>query len=140
MLLDVASYLILLQRVMASQSRSKPLILGYNEIHPFSKVEITDRTSVQELLQTLLDPLEPHFSPSKARVRIPGGTAVRFDSTAAEVEGFCRPLWGLASLLAGGGEYPGTVCVFHYSSIFKDLYITCLTKNGIPGGRKWGKL
>ncbi|KAK3686019.1 hypothetical protein B0T22DRAFT_238739 [Podospora appendiculata] len=84
------------------------LVLGYNGVHPFAKVSITDRASVQELLRTLLDPLEPFFSPLKARVRCPGATAVRFDQTASEVEGLCRPLWGLACLLAGGGAYRGT--------------------------------
>ena len=95
---------------MASASREavKQSVLGYSDVHPFSKVDITDRASVQELLKTLVDPLEPHFSPNKARIRVPGGTAVRFDNTAAEIEGICRPLWALSSLLAGGGEYHGT--------------------------------
>ena len=84
------------------------LVLGYDGVHPFSRVEISDRASVQELLRRLLDPLEPFFSPQKARVKCPGATAVRFDQTASEVEGICRPLWGLACLLAGGGEYHGT--------------------------------
>ena len=87
---------------------SQQLILGYDDIHPFSKVNISDRASVQELLKTLLDPLKSHFSPLKARIRVPGGTAVRFDQTAAEVEGIWRPAWGLAALLAGGGIYEGT--------------------------------
>ncbi|KAM0436466.1 hypothetical protein ACHAQK_007759 [Fusarium lateritium] len=86
---------------------NKPLCLGYDGAHPFSKVEIKDRSSVQELLRTVLDPLEPFFSPQKARVKCPGATAVRFDQTASEVEGICRPLWGLAALLAGGGDYEG---------------------------------
>jgi hypothetical protein len=84
------------------------LVLGYSSKHPFSQVPLHDRASVQQLLRTLLDPLEPFFSPLKARVRCPGATAVRFDQTASEVEGICRPLWGLACLLAGGGEYHGT--------------------------------
>ncbi|KAK9419788.1 putative DUF2264 domain-containing protein [Seiridium unicorne] len=84
------------------------LVLGYDGVHPFAKVKITDRDSVQELLRTLLDPLEPFFSPLKARVKCPGATAVRFDQAASEVEGICRPLWGLACLLAGDGEYRGT--------------------------------
>lgn len=84
------------------------LVLGYaSPRHPFSAVRLTDRASVQELLRTLLDPLEPFFSPLKARVRCPGATAVRFDQAASEVEGICRPLWGLACLLAGGGSYRG---------------------------------
>jgi hypothetical protein len=91
-----------------TQDKSEPLLLGYSDVHPFSKVNITDRVSVQELLTTLLDPLKPHFSPQKARVRVPGGTAVRFDNTAAEIEGICRPMWALGSLLAGGGSYHGT--------------------------------
>lgn len=81
------------------------LVLGYDGVHPFSQVNIIDRSSVQELLRTVLDPLEPFFSRSKARVRVPGATGVRFDQTASEVEGICRPLWGLACLLAGGGDY-----------------------------------
>uniref|UniRef100_A0A8H7KFC7 DUF2264 domain-containing protein n=1 Tax=Bionectria ochroleuca TaxID=29856 RepID=A0A8H7KFC7_BIOOC len=85
-----------------------PVHLGYDNVHPFSEVDIKDKASVQELLRTVLDPLEPFFSPQKARVRCPGATAVRFDQTASEVEGFARPLWGLAFLLAGGGEYRGT--------------------------------
>ncbi|KAH8652437.1 hypothetical protein BX600DRAFT_386946 [Xylariales sp. PMI_506] len=84
------------------------LVLGYNGVHPFSEVNITDRASVQELMRTLLDPLEPFFSPLKSRVRCPGATAVRFDQSASEVEGICRPLWGLACLLAGDGDYRGT--------------------------------
>ncbi|KAH6715161.1 hypothetical protein DL95DRAFT_444712 [Leptodontidium sp. 2 PMI_412] len=89
-------------------AQSKQMVLGYDGIHPFSEVKIGDRESVQELLKTLLDPLKTHFSPLKARIRVPGGTAVRFDETAAEVEGIWRPAWGLAALLAGGGTYDGT--------------------------------
>ncbi|KAG9252313.1 uncharacterized protein F5Z01DRAFT_676192 [Emericellopsis atlantica] len=82
--------------------------LAYNDVHPFAKVNVTDKASVQKLLETVLDPLEPFFSPDKARVKCPGGTAVRFDDVAAQIEGFARPLWGLAFLLAGDGKYRGT--------------------------------
>lgn len=84
------------------------MVLGYNDKHPFSKVNISSRESVQDLLKTILDPLKPHFSPLKATIKTPGNTAVRFDYKAAEIEGICRPMWGLASLLAGGGTYEGT--------------------------------
>jgi hypothetical protein len=95
----------------ASKGTAPPttgLVLGYDARHPFSTIPLSDRTSVQNLLRALLDPLEPFFSPRKSRVRCPGATAVRFDQTASEIEGFARPLWGLAHLLAGGGEYKGT--------------------------------
>lgn len=82
--------------------------LGYEAIHPFSSVDLKDRSSAQELLRTLLDPLIPHFSPLNARIKVPGGTAVRFDNSASEIEGYARPLWGLGSLLAGGGHYDQT--------------------------------
>ncbi|KAH8909036.1 hypothetical protein BR93DRAFT_957882 [Coniochaeta sp. PMI_546] len=84
----------------------KPLTLGYRQPHPFSQIPLSTRSSVQSLLTSLLDPLLPFFSPLRSRVRVPGATAVRFDQTASEVEGLCRPLWGLACLLAGGGSYP----------------------------------
>lgn len=34
-----------------------------------------------------------------------GGTGTRFDEIAAQIEGYARPLWGLAPLLAGNSEY-----------------------------------
>jgi len=70
---------------------SQGLVLGYDAAHPFSSIPLSDRASVQALLGALLDPLEPFFSPLKARIRCPGATAVRFDQTASEVEGICRP-------------------------------------------------
>jgi hypothetical protein len=36
-----------------------------------------------------------------------GNTRTRFDETAAQIEGYARPLWGLAPLLAGGSKYAG---------------------------------
>ncbi|KKA27751.1 hypothetical protein TD95_001288 [Thielaviopsis punctulata] len=82
-----------------------PEPLGFSHLHPFCTVPLSDRLSVQSLLLTLLDPLKSFFSPLRARVRIPGATAVRFDQAASELEGFARPLWGLAALVAGGAEY-----------------------------------
>ncbi len=105
-------------------AESKQLVLGYNGIHPFAQVDIKDRESVQKLLITLLDPLKTHFSPLKARIRVPGGTAVRFDETAAEIEGIWRPAWGLAALLAGGGSFDGT-----------DLWIQAVKEGKL--GRSW---
>lgn len=74
--------------------------------HPFSKNPIRTRQELQEALKSFLDPLAQHTSPNGARVKI-GSTATHYDETAAQLEGFARPLWGLASLLAGGGSYEG---------------------------------
>ena len=45
----------------------------------------------------------PYFSAGGARVRL-SGTAAHFDRAAADLEGFARPLWGLAPLAAGGAK------------------------------------
>ena len=49
--------------------------------------------------------MAPRFNPARrgsGRV-----TGAHFSETAAELEGFSRPLWGLVPLAAGGGEFDG---------------------------------
>ncbi|KAK4888496.1 hypothetical protein LTR27_012609 [Elasticomyces elasticus] len=72
--------------------------------HPFSKNALKTRDDVIAACASLLDPLEAGFSPECAMVSV-GGTGTRFDETAAQIEGYARPLWGLAPLLAGGSDY-----------------------------------
>ncbi len=59
---------------------------------------------MRRALADLFDPLLPYFSEGNARVRI-DGAAAHFDRAAADLEGFARPLWGLAPLGAGGGDF-----------------------------------
>jgi hypothetical protein len=47
----------------------------------------------------LLRPLVPHFSRGKGRIKIPSATAAHFDESAAQLEGFARPLWAVGALL-----------------------------------------
>ncbi len=54
------------------------------------------------LLHTLLDPLLPLYSPGGARM-VPGGAGASYGERAIGLEGFSRPLWGLAPYWAGGG-------------------------------------
>lgn len=78
--------------------------------HPFSPSQNPLKTRedlANALTAGFLDPLAPHTSPNGARVKI-GHTGTHYDEDAAQLEGFARPLWGLASLLAGGGSYTGT--------------------------------
>ncbi|ELQ34685.1 hypothetical protein M0657_005911 [Pyricularia oryzae] len=49
----------------------------------------------------LLKPLHPFFSPSHARIRLSPATGTHFDETAAQLEGFARPLWAVGALLRG---------------------------------------
>ncbi|MCU0489960.1 MAG: DUF2264 domain-containing protein [Chloroflexaceae bacterium] len=62
------------------------------------------RADMADALRDLLAPLEPYASPGGARVRL-GHTGAHYADACAELEGFARPLWGLAPLAAGGGAY-----------------------------------
>lgn len=80
---------------------------GYQKLHPFFSNPLKTRSDVEAALISLLDPLGPSTSPGGSLVKI-GHTATHYDDVAAQIEGFARPLWGLASLLAGGGTYHDT--------------------------------
>lgn len=65
---------------------------------------LQDRADVERALRDSFAPLLPYFSDGGARVRLDGAGA-HFDRAAADLEGFARPLWGLAPLAAGGGSF-----------------------------------
>jgi hypothetical protein len=79
---------------------------GLMPTHSFSKNPFRTRADFQEACISILDPLVPHFTPGHSRIKV-GSTATRYDETAAQFEGYARPLWGLGALLAGGGHYEG---------------------------------
>ncbi|KAF1974275.1 hypothetical protein BU23DRAFT_113458 [Bimuria novae-zelandiae CBS 107.79] len=85
---------------VANANRSHPL-------HPFHSNPLQTRDDVVAAVASLLEPLHGGASPQHAMVKV-GATGTRFDETAAQVEGYARPLWGLAPLLAGGSTYAGT--------------------------------
>ncbi|KAF2747669.1 hypothetical protein M011DRAFT_402164 [Sporormia fimetaria CBS 119925] len=84
----------------AHANRSSP-------VHPFSTNPLQTRDDVVAAVASLLDPLAGGSSPQHALTKV-GTSGTRFDETAAQVEGFARPLWGLAPLLAGGSKYEGS--------------------------------
>ncbi|KAF8755582.1 hypothetical protein RHS01_05318 [Rhizoctonia solani] len=55
---------------------------------------------VQRAAVSVLDSLSRYTSPGGARIVL-GHTGTHFDEVAAQLEGFSRPLWALASLIAG---------------------------------------
>lgn len=71
--------------------------------------ELLTRNDFQRACTSLLLPLVPFFSPLSSCVKI-GATGTRFDEIGAQLEGFARPLWGLAALLAGEGELDAATC------------------------------
>lgn len=72
--------------------------------NPFGGNPLRDREDVERALQALVAPLERYRSPGGARIRF-GHGAASFDQAAADLEGFARPLWGLAPAQAGGAKW-----------------------------------
>ena len=62
------------------------------------------RSDVQALVTDLVAPVLRYFSPGGARVRLGPGHAW-YGEPGDLIEGFARPLWGLAPLIAGGGRF-----------------------------------
>ncbi|CAH0040202.1 unnamed protein product [Clonostachys rhizophaga] len=70
----------------------------------FSDNPFRTRGDVLVAVKALLRPLLPYFSPGCARICIPIATGTHFDETAAQLEGYARPLWVVAALLLSGDE------------------------------------
>lgn len=69
--------------------------------NPLAGNPLVSRDDLHRALLALVEPLLPHFSAGRARVAIDGSGAV-FDRSAIGLEGFARPLWGLAAAHMGG--------------------------------------
>ncbi len=72
--------------------------------NPLHGNPLRTRADVERALRDCFAPLRPHFSEGGARVRL-SGAAAHFDRAAADLEGFARPLWGLAPAAAGGLDF-----------------------------------
>jgi len=68
----------------------------------FSGNSLRSRADLQRVVSALWRPVAARLSRGGARARL-GHTGAVFPDVAAELEGFARPLWGLAPLAAGGG-------------------------------------
>jgi hypothetical protein len=71
---------------------------------PLARNPFTTRLHLQQAVRELVAPLRPHFSDGRARVTL-GATGAHYPEEVAGLEGFARPLWGLAPLAAGGGAF-----------------------------------
>jgi len=70
-------------------------------MNPLADNPLRTRDDFARSAVQLWQPLKPYFSPGKARVDL-GLPSAHFTRTAAELEGFSRPLFGLAPLVWGG--------------------------------------
>lgn len=73
----------------------------------FSDNPLQTRSDLVRAANALLKPLEQYQSPGKARIKIATATAAGFSETAAQLEGFARPLWVVPSLLSKSSEGTG---------------------------------
>lgn len=62
------------------------------------------RSDMQAMVEQLVSPLKQYYSEGKALVHTSLSTEAQYEHRAAAMEAFARPLWGVATLLAGGGE------------------------------------
>ncbi|PSN73400.1 hypothetical protein BS50DRAFT_568939 [Corynespora cassiicola Philippines] len=68
----------------------------------FSDNSFSSHADFKAACIALLRALKPYQSPGGARIRLPLATGTHFDDVAAQLEGYARPLWAVASLIHGG--------------------------------------
>ncbi|KAK2805777.1 hypothetical protein FQN50_006053 [Emmonsiellopsis sp. PD_5] len=73
----------------------------------FTDNPLQTRSDLLKAAVALLKPLKQYRSPANARIKIATDTAAGFDEVAAQLEGFARPLWAVASLLNDDEEREG---------------------------------
>ncbi|OAG11473.1 uncharacterized protein CC84DRAFT_1253930 [Paraphaeosphaeria sporulosa] len=66
----------------------------------FSDNPLRTRADLIRAAIALVKPLNPYKSPGGARIKLATSTAAGFSETAAQLEGFSRPLWVVAYLLS----------------------------------------
>jgi len=65
---------------------------------------LNTRSELQQVVRALIQPLISRFSVGGAHVKL-GETGAHYPMSGAALEGFSRPLWGLAPMVAGGGVF-----------------------------------
>ena len=73
-------------------------------MNPLADTPLVTREDFQTAVVDLYEPLRPHFSHGQSRVK-PDPRGAWHGETSAGMEGFARPLWGIAPLHAGGGAF-----------------------------------
>ncbi|SDX54033.1 DUF2264 domain-containing protein [Litoreibacter albidus] len=73
-------------------------------MNPLASNPLRSRADFARAAVQLWSPLKPHFSAGCARVTL-SQTGTHFGPVASALEGFSRPLFGLAPLAAGGGDF-----------------------------------
>ncbi len=77
---------------------------AFEAANPLFGNPLQSRNDLARAVVAVFKPLLPYFSEGGARVRLSDTSAI-FDRAAADLEGFARPLWGLAPFAKGGFEF-----------------------------------
>lgn len=75
-----------------------------SQFNPLSTNPFQTRDDVIAAVHSMFEPLLPAFSNGKARVQL-DESASTWDRAACDLEGFARPLFGIAPLVAGGAQF-----------------------------------
>ncbi|OZJ01627.1 hypothetical protein BZG36_05405 [Bifiguratus adelaidae] len=75
-----------------------------SHFNPLAGNKFETRDDVIQAVHSLFNPLLPAFSEGKARVQL-DASAASFDRASCDLEGFARPLFGIASMVAGGAPF-----------------------------------
>ncbi|KAL1968628.1 hypothetical protein VTN77DRAFT_1454 [Rasamsonia byssochlamydoides] len=100
-----------------------------SRLNPLAGNPLRTRDDIIAAVHDLFNPLLPAFSEGRARVQL-DASASTWDRAACDLEGFARPLFGIAPLAAGGSSFD-----------YWDLYRTGL-KNGTDPAHPeyWGEV
>ena len=79
-------------------------VIAPARFNPLAGNEFKTRDDVVAAVHGLFNPLLPAFSMGKARVQLDASGAT-CDRAACDLEGFARPLFGIAPMVAGGGSF-----------------------------------
>ncbi len=91
-------------------------------------MRLQTRQDFADVMFRILNPLKKYYSSEKAWLKI-GHTSAHYPDTAAWMEGFSRPLWGLGSYWAGGGN----------DAEWEDIYYHGLISGSDPNNAEyWG--
>lgn len=102
-------------------------VVAPERFNPLSSNPFRSRDDVVEACKALFEPLMPFFSTGRARVQIDSTTST-WDRAACDLEGWARPLFGIAPMVHGGADFA------HW-----DLYREGLKNGTNPAHREyWG--
>ncbi|KAJ2964581.1 hypothetical protein NQZ79_g573 [Umbelopsis isabellina] len=79
-------------------------VIPQTQFNPSAENKFQTRDDVIQAVHEMFEPLLPTFSEGNARVQLDASGAT-FDRASSDLEGFARPLFGIAPMVAGGASF-----------------------------------